>query len=249
VIVTAPADRKPIVGQRRAGRSVRPGLDGGARDRLPVWRDVLAVVAHPDDESFGLGALLGAFTTAGSRVTVLSLTHGEASTLRGVEGDLATIRAHELAEAAAVLGIARVGLATHRDGALSQVDIDILAAAVAEFAGTTPPDGVLVFDRDGVTGHPDHRRATEAAIAYASRQEVPVLGWTLPRSVASTLNAEFGASFSGYPGNAIDVRVHVERDRQRAAIACHASQALPGQALWRRLELSGAYEHGRWQLP
>ena len=46
---------------------------------LPRWRRVLAVVAHPDDESFALGALLDRFVTAGAEVSVLCLTHGEAS--------------------------------------------------------------------------------------------------------------------------------------------------------------------------
>ena len=40
-------------------------------DALPAWTTVLAVVAHPDDESFGLGALLDAFTSAGAGVEVL----------------------------------------------------------------------------------------------------------------------------------------------------------------------------------
>jgi LmbE family N-acetylglucosaminyl deacetylase len=43
---------------------------------LPAWTSVLAVVAHPDDESFGLGAILDAFTGAGARVEVLCLTQG-----------------------------------------------------------------------------------------------------------------------------------------------------------------------------
>jgi len=52
-------------------------------DALPAWMSVLAVVAHPDDESFGLGALLDAFTRVRAGVEVLCLTHGEASTLHG----------------------------------------------------------------------------------------------------------------------------------------------------------------------
>ena len=65
---------------------------------------VLAVVAHPDDESFGLGALLSEASGAGSRAGVLCLTHGEASTLHGRDGDLRTIREGELRAAAARLG-------------------------------------------------------------------------------------------------------------------------------------------------
>jgi N-acetylglucosamine malate deacetylase 2 len=245
--VIAPADRNPIVGCHDASGGVRRKREERALDHLPAWRDVLAVVAHPDDESFGLGALLASFVAAGSRVSVLCLTHGEASTLHGAQGDLATVRARELAEAAAFLGIARVGLAAFPDGALSQVDLDSLVSELADFVGAARPHGVIVFDRDGVTGHPDHRRATEAAMTYASREHLPVLGWALPRSVAAQLNAEFGSAFSGYAASAIDLRVEVDREPQRAAVACHRSQALPGQALWRRLELTGEHEHLRWQ--
>jgi N-acetylglucosamine malate deacetylase 2 len=241
------ADARPIAGYQHANSGVSSEREDGAQDHLPAWREVLAIVAHPNDESFGLGALLASFVAAGSRVSVLCLTHGEASTLHGVGGDLATVRARELAEAAAVLGIARVGLAAYRDGALSDVDLASLVSQAADFVGAARPDGVIVFDRDGVTGHPDHRRATEAAIAYASGEHLPVLGWTLPRSVASTLNTEFGSAFSGHAASAIDLRVEVDREPQRAAVACHRSQALPGQALWRRLELTGEYEHARWQ--
>ena len=48
---------------------------------LPPWPAVLAVVAHPDDESFGLGAIIDKMTSAGAAVHVLCYTHGEASTL------------------------------------------------------------------------------------------------------------------------------------------------------------------------
>src|SRR6266571_6027002 len=65
-----------------------PATMDGPTSRLPGWDGVLAVVAHPDDESFGLGAVLAAFVDAGARVAVLCLTHGELSTVHGVEGDL-----------------------------------------------------------------------------------------------------------------------------------------------------------------
>ena len=68
-------------------------------NKLPSWNRVLVVVAHPDDESFGLGAIIDAFTRQGTAVDVLCFTQGEASTL-GASPDLAVIRAEELHAAA-----------------------------------------------------------------------------------------------------------------------------------------------------
>ena len=53
----------------------------------PEWTSVLAVIAHPDDASFGLGAILDTFVFAGAKVEILCLTHGQAWTLEGAPGD------------------------------------------------------------------------------------------------------------------------------------------------------------------
>src|SRR5450631_272681 len=99
-------------------------------DALPVWTSVLAVVAHPDDESFGLGALLDAYARSGTGVEVLCLTHGEASTLHGAPGDLASLRGDELAAAADLLGVTRTTLKDHADGALGRMPAATLAGEV-----------------------------------------------------------------------------------------------------------------------
>jgi len=213
---------------------------------LPAWSSVLAVVAHPDDESFGLGAVLSAFIDAGSKVSVLCFTRGEASTLRGVEGDLATIRAHELQEAAKELGITDVRLEAYPDGGLCDVDFNLLDKDTRQFVARVNPDGLVTFDPTGVTGHPDHQRATEVAAKVAFDWGIGLLGWTVPDAVAQTLNEEFGSTFSGHQPNEIDIAFTVDRGRQRKAVDCHPSQAVPGSVLWRRLELLGDREHLRW---
>jgi LmbE family N-acetylglucosaminyl deacetylase len=219
--------------------------DAAATDRLPAWRRVLAVVAHPDDESFGMGAVLERFAGEGATLSVLCLTAGEASTL-GSSTDLAELRAAELAEAAAQLGVASTTLLRHRDGALSSVDRALLDADVAAAVDASRPDGVVVFDpRDGVTGHPDHAAASEVAIDVARARGIPVLGWALPEDVSRTLNEEFGAGFAGYAAAQLDISLVVDRARQGRAIAAHASQAVPGSVLWRRLELLGDREYLR----
>ena len=216
---------------------------------LPAWTAVLAVVAHPDDESFGLGAVLDVFTSRGASGTVLCLTHGEASTLHGVAGDLHAVRQTELTRAAEILGVATTVLRDFPDGALADVAVEQLSAEVVRLAAVVQPDGLLVFDPSGVTGHPDHVTATVAALSAAEELGLPVLGWTLPEPVAAVLNGERGTSFVGHDPAAIDFVVHVDRTRQRRAIAAHASQALPTSVLWRRLELLGDTEHVRLLHP
>jgi LmbE family N-acetylglucosaminyl deacetylase len=213
---------------------------------LPTWRSVLAVVAHPDDESCGLGAVIDAFAVTGARVSVLCFTHGEASTLHGVGGNLREIRQLELQEAAKALGVCDVKLAPYPDGGLGNVGFEELVAVARDAAALFRAEGLLAFDSSGVTGHPDHIRATEVAIKVGESERLGVLGWTLPAAVANVLQDECGASFIGHVESEMDVELVVSRIRQRAAIACHPSQAVPGSVLWRRLELLGDVEHLRW---
>src|SRR6516164_7818319 len=95
---------------------------------------VLAVCAHPDDESFGLGAALAAFAARGTPTAVLCLTHGAASALGTSRGDLHQIRAAELASAAAELGVGDVELLDYPDGALTRQPADLLSGHVEQAA-------------------------------------------------------------------------------------------------------------------
>jgi LmbE family N-acetylglucosaminyl deacetylase len=220
--------------------------DNGRPDALPRVGRLLAVVAHPDDESFGLGGLIGAFVAAGTRVDVLCLTRGEASTLGSGGGrDLAAERAQELEAAGEVLGVEDTCLLDWPDGELAEHRVVELGVPIAATAGDVGAQALLVFDDTGVTGHADHRRATEAALAVAEARRLPVHAWALPRQVADRLNAEFGTSFAGHPPTALDLEVAVDRQRQRRAVRCHASQATDNAVLWRRLELAGDTDHLR----
>lgn len=212
---------------------------------LPPWGAVLAVVAHPDDESFGLGAVLESFVRTGATASVLCLTQGEASTL-GRTTDLSEVRTRELRLAADELGIESAVLLGYPDGRLAEVDRGTLASEVLREIAARPVDALVVFDTSGLTGHPDHIAATTAALDAAGRLDLPVLAWTIPADVAETLNLEFDAGFIGHTDDDVDMVIPVERERQRAACLCHVSQAVPGSVLWRRLELLGGHEHLRW---
>ncbi len=202
---------------------------------------MLVVVAHPDDETFGLGGVVARFTDAGTDVSILCLTHGEASTLG--EGELRRIRSEELRMAATDLGADSVDILDLPDGNLSTVPLERIAQLVEARLDRT--DGLLVFGPGGVTGHPDHIRATQAALIAAGRTGAAVLGWVIPHHVASALNDELGTTFQGVTH--ADVVVEVDRERHIRACRRHASQLNP--VLWRRLELLGDEEWLVWLRP
>lgn len=209
---------------------------------LPHYGRALAVCAHPDDETFGLGAVIGTVVAAGTQVELLCLTLGEASTL-GAADDLGPRRSRELGCAARLLGIARVVLGDHPDGGLDGVPLGRLVDEVVRVGRSA--DALLVFDDGGITGHPDHQRATDAALAAAARLEVPVLAWALPGPVAADLAAEFDAPFVGRTDEELDFRIPVDRTGQLSAMRCHGSQLTDNPVPHRRIELQGDVEHLR----
>jgi LmbE family N-acetylglucosaminyl deacetylase len=215
-------------------------------ERLPDARSVLVVVAHPDDESFGLGAALAKFADSGSSTAVLCFTHGEASTLGADNDDLGRVRADELAAAADVLGVDVVELLDYHDAHLAEVSIDDLSVNVRASVERKNVDLLLVFDEGGITGHPDHCRATEVAVAVARELGIPVLAWALSERVAAALNEEFSAGFVGRRDEELDFLISVGRARQHQAIREHVSQSTGNPVLGRRLGLQGDQEAFRW---
>ena len=153
----------------------------------------MAVLAHPDDESLGLGGVLARYAAEGVEVTVLTATRGERGRFRGEHDgprhpgpeELARIRAVELQAAARVLGAREPILLGYRDGALDQADAREAASRIAAYLRSVRPEVVLTFAPDGGYGHPDHiavSQLTSAAIVAAADP-----GAALPDPGAATL--------------------------------------------------------------
>ncbi len=200
----------------------------------------LVVVAHPDDESFGLGGVLCSLMESGVETHLLCLTAGEASTV-GASSDLGERRRLELAEAATELGLSSTELLDLPDGGLQSIPAQYLQDLVE--ARLDDADLVVVFEPGGVTGHPDHRAATAAAEAVAARHGLPALEWGLSKVVADQLREQFGAPFVPLERTGFWPReLRVNRRRQRDAILCHRSQDPSNPVLSRRLHLEGDSE-------
>lgn len=123
--------------------------------------------------------------------------------------------------------------------------VDELAASVR--AAVDGADLLLTFDEGGITGHPDHERATEVALVVAGELGIPVVAWAIPGDVAATLARELGITVVGRDvARELDVVLDVDRACQRRAIACHGSQLADNPVPRRRIELQGDREHLRW---
>ncbi|MFL7790876.1 MAG: PIG-L deacetylase family protein [Anaerolineae bacterium] len=155
-------------------------------------KTLLAIFAHPDDETFGPGGTLAKYAAEGVAVHLVCATRGEVgeSDLDGLGDceDLACQREQELRCAADVLGLAEIHFLGYQDSgmagspanqdprALVQADPDALAEQVADWMRRLQPQVVLTFDPYGAYGHPDHiaiYRATVAAYERLAEEERP----------------------------------------------------------------------------
>src|SRR5829696_7586277 len=90
-------------------------------------RRLMAVLAHPDDESLGVGGLLARYAADGVETYVVTATRGERGRYftnenRPADDEVGRVREQELRAAARALGVREVSLLDYRDGALDQAD-------------------------------------------------------------------------------------------------------------------------------
>ncbi|GAA1171170.1 N-acetyl-1-D-myo-inositol-2-amino-2-deoxy-alpha-D -glucopyranoside deacetylase [Ornithinimicrobium humiphilum] len=189
--------------------TTRPDL----RDGLPLGRRlrVVAVHAHPDDETLATGVALASHAAAGDEVHVITCTLGEEGEVIPPElvhlegtGDLGPHRVGEVRAATAVLGARHHWLggdpprwrdsgmagspAAAHPRAFASADVGEAAGVLADLLEELRPDLVLTYDPHGGYGHPDHvqtHRVTVAAVARLPREQRPRLYMVLtPRSWA-----------------------------------------------------------------
>jgi LmbE family N-acetylglucosaminyl deacetylase len=86
---------------------------------------LLAILAHPDDESFAIGGTLARYAEVGVVVDLLVATRGEAGIPGISDEESATLREKELRRACAVLGINPPKFLGFHDGRLDEIPDDI----------------------------------------------------------------------------------------------------------------------------
>lgn len=166
---------------------------------------VLGIWAHPDDETYLTGGLLGRLTDAGHRVVCVTATRGEAANPdAGPEerAALAELRTEELEAALRLLGVTEHHWLDQPDGGCAELDPAGPASVLADLIEELRPDTVLTFGPDGFTGHPDHQAVSRWTDLAVERAGVPVriLHPVAPEQPAdAALDNDFGVFELGRP--------------------------------------------------
>jgi N-acetylglucosamine malate deacetylase 2 len=126
---------------------------------------LLAVFAHPDDESFGPAGTLHLFTKTHD-VYLICATDGSDPTR---EEELVGLREGELKAATDIIGIKKVYCLGYDDGGLNNRLYHDFAAKIQSFVDRHRPEILLTFEPNGISGHLDHV-ACSMVTSYVFRQ-------------------------------------------------------------------------------
>jgi LmbE family N-acetylglucosaminyl deacetylase len=198
-------------------------------------RTLMLVVAHPDDDAYGMAGTVALHAAdAGFRFVLVHATDGAAGEIPpGFPATRETLGAVRRAEDEAAWRALGRPPDRHEwldlaDGAVSDVPFDELVGRIATILAEERPDVVGTFGPDGITGHPDHVRvgaATDAAFDRVAATPGPgllrLVHGALPQSVFERWNATLSRKgltpwdptavyhLRGVPDEQIDITVDV----------------------------------------
>jgi LmbE family N-acetylglucosaminyl deacetylase len=164
---------------------------------------LMAIYAHPDDETFGLGGTMALYAERGIPVTMICATRGEVGEIAPDSGatpeTLGAFREQELRDAMAILGVTDVRFLDFRDSgmagtpenadprALHNAAAERVVAPLVAAIREQRPRAICTWDESGGYGHPDHvavhHHATDAFRAAGQPSLFPEAGpaWQTPR--------------------------------------------------------------------
>lgn len=137
---------------------------------------LMAVLAHPDDESLGFGGTLARYSAEQVETYLVTATRGErgryfSSDRKAEPAEVGRVREAELRAATAVLGVRDVSILGYPDGAVDQIEATTAIAAIVQHIRRIRPQVIVTFGSDGAYGHPDHiaiSQFTTAAVVCAA---------------------------------------------------------------------------------
>ena len=131
---------------------------------------LMAVLAHPDDESLGLGGTLARCADEGIETYVVCATRGERGRFFDIEprpeiSVVAKKREAELRAACSALGVKEVHLLDYIDKDLDRADPAEAISRIVAHIRRVKPQVIVTFGPEGGYGHPDHIAISQFAVS------------------------------------------------------------------------------------
>lgn len=139
---------------------------------------ILAIWAHPDDETFCAGGLLAQAVKNGQRVVCITATKGEQGSQDATRWPTITLgdtRAQELEAALKVLGVSEHHWLSYADGECNAASGKQALQAICGLFTGQQFDSVVSFGPDGLTGHLDHQAIAKWAVQVAKQLHIPAV--------------------------------------------------------------------------
>jgi len=170
-----------VVSERDEQLIASLGIESLWLRREAASRRLLIILAHPDDESFGIGSTIARYADEGVSVHYACATRGEggevAPELLAGHESAGALRTAELTCAAYALDLAAVHLLNYRDSgmigspdnehpdAFMRAPVPQVARQLVGLIRTIRPQVIITFNSYGGYGHPDHIQAHHATLA------------------------------------------------------------------------------------
>src|SRR6266487_3252011 len=167
-------------GSENIGRETRLSSQGPEQGKLRL----MAVHAHPDDESSKGAATMARYVREGSDVLVCTMTGGERGDVLNpamdrpeVKANMARIRRDEMARAREILGVEQrfLGFTDSGlpegdpkpplpEGSFAMVPLAEAAAPLVKAVREFRPHVILTYDENGGYPHPDHIKTHQVTV-------------------------------------------------------------------------------------
>src|SRR3954462_13386182 len=155
---------------------------------------LMAVHAHPDDESSSTGGVLARYSGEGIRTVVVTCTNGEfgdapGGIKPGADGHdpdaVARIRRDELERAVGILGVTHLEMLGYHDSGMPDweykdrsdvfcnVPLEESTERLVKLYEVYRPDVVVTYDEQGGYNHPDHIQASRLTMAAMAATGIP----------------------------------------------------------------------------
>lgn len=133
-------------------------------------RRLMGILAHPDDESLGMGGAFVKYASEGADTYLLTATRGERGRFGTQQASpgmdiVGKTRAQELLAAADILKIKEVTFLDYIDGDLDKADPHEVIAKISTHIRRVQPQVIVSFGPEGGYGHPDHIAISQFATA------------------------------------------------------------------------------------